>query len=61
MSEGDRLSLLHVKAAHDQVKADVGNKTLSDEIKERVHGQWSTVFQDMPAELRTESSVFHYP
>ena len=55
----DRLFVLHVNAVDDAAKADYGDMSVSDEIEQSVNGKWQPVFQDLPAELPPERSVFH--
>ena len=59
IDDGDRLFIMHVKAVSDEVSVDYGNKSVSDAIKQNVNGKWKSVFQDLPAELPFERSVFH--
>ncbi|DBA83303.1 TPA: hypothetical protein ACH3X2_005214 [Trebouxia sp. C0005] len=54
----DRLFMLHVNAVDGDAKADFGDKSISDEIERNVAGRWQSVFQDLPAELPPERSVF---
>ena len=55
----DRMFVLHVNAVDDAAKADYGDMSVSDEIEQSVNGKWQPVFQDLPAELPPERSVFH--
>ncbi len=59
IDDGDRLFEMHVKAADSDKSVDYGNRPISDSIKEHVNGKWQPVFQDLPAELPPERSVFH--
>ncbi|DBA85572.1 TPA: hypothetical protein ACH3X2_005662 [Trebouxia sp. C0005] len=36
----DRLFILHVNAIDDDAKADFGDRAISDEIEQNVHGRW---------------------
>ncbi|DBA66138.1 TPA: hypothetical protein ACH3X2_002614 [Trebouxia sp. C0005] len=55
----DRLFILHVNAIDEDAKADFGDRAISYEIEHNVQGRWQSVFQDLPAELPPERSVFH--